>query len=311
MAMPRLQGRWCPSCGAAVGWDDEVCPSCGLPLEDEWGSPATESGEQAEGEQAPTQESDPKVDETSDTRAIPRIESAIPPEDDSESRVKAQEKLPKTRVFLVAALAASLVIYGLVVFVTRPWQEDQGNGRATVEADTSVSGFPGTVDSLSGQDSSAVQDGHLTGDELAFSQLTECYDKLGKYAERAGECEAQFDSLAYDPQPEIRTQGKRSVDLLAIDIGNLKDFTTAIDVSSGVYVQEKERMLSLCSWLGSRVDTLAAAWKVSYESQDPAADADLIRQTLAANDGEDGLNAYKVLFETNYGQWRPQHASNG
>ena len=34
--MPAMLGRWCPSCGVALAWDEEVCHHCGLPLEPAW-----------------------------------------------------------------------------------------------------------------------------------------------------------------------------------------------------------------------------------------------------------------------------------
>ncbi|MBP3892972.1 MAG: zinc ribbon domain-containing protein [Atopobiaceae bacterium] len=311
MAMPSLQGRWCPSCGSGVSWDDEVCPSCGMPLEAEWGSYSKSKSPEVDAETPTEDDGDVESDEASETRSIPRIESAIPPEDDSESRSKLHERLPRTRVFVVAALAAALVVSGLVAFVTRPWDEDKGSGRATVEADTSMAGFPGTVDSLSGQDSSGSQDAGLSGDELTLFQLNDCYDKLGKYAERANGSEAQFDELAFAPDVEVRMQGKREVDLLAVDVSNLVSEVSQIDVSSGQYVEEREHMLSLANWLRNRVDTLAAAWKASYESSDPAADAERIRSILTSFDGENGQNAYKVLFETNYPEWQPQPKGEG
>ena len=311
MAMPRLQGRWCPACGCGVSWDDEVCPNCGLPLESEWGTHSEGKGQDYEADDRSQKDGDDAVDEASETRSIPRIESAIPPEDDSESRSNLHERLPRTRVFVVAAIAAALVVYGLVTFVTRPWAEDDGSGRATVEADTSMAGFPGTVDSLSGQDSGGAQDTGLTGDDLTLFQLNDCYEKLGKYAARADESEAQFNELAFSPDVEVRTRGKRDVDLLAVDVRNVVALASQIDVSSGRYVEEREHIMSLGSWLRSRVDTLAAAWKASYESPDPVSDAERINSIRSSFDGEDGQNAYKVLFDTNYPQWRPKEKGDG
>ena len=91
IAMPTLQGRWCPSCGSAVGWEDEVCPHCGLPLEGEWGAPLPQKEVPDEPEELTEGSLEELSEEAADTRVIPRIESAIPAERDPQSKVVANE----------------------------------------------------------------------------------------------------------------------------------------------------------------------------------------------------------------------------
>ena len=145
--MPALQGRWCPSCGVAVAWEDEVCPSCGLPLERPWDVPievrTRSEAAAAEAQMTPLPEDEPEVpvvDETSDTRTMARIESAIPAEDDPESKIAVQERMPRTRAFLLASIASAMLIIGLALWITHPWDPNANSIKATEERDTSMAG---------------------------------------------------------------------------------------------------------------------------------------------------------------------------
>ena len=307
MAMPAIQGRWCPSCGAGVGWHDEVCPSCGFPLEREWGAPADPSVAAP----APSEAGSPaeeQVDETADTRAIPRIESAIPPEDDPTSKVAALEVMPHTSRFVLAAVASMLFVCGLALAITHPWNPDANSIRATKEKDTSMAGFPGTVETLSGQDSDgsgviAVP----SGDDATLAQLVEAYGKLGRYAERADQSEELFGEVAFGSDLDGRTTGKREAEALAIDVSNLIASLDEVDVTSGLYAEERDNLLTLGNWLRNRVDALSAAWKAAVDAQDPAAQREEIMAILRRDDDASGKNAYKAYFDENYEAWEPKH----
>ena len=306
--MPALQGRWCPACGVAVDWGERVCPNCGLPLEQEWGSSSpdvqTPIDEMASaGVPAP----EPVVDDAADTHAIPRIESAIPPEDDPTSRVAVQEAIPRTSRFLVAAVASAALVCGLALAITHPWNPDVYSIKATEEADTSMAGFPGTVETLTGQDSDGRSEVEVpTGDDATLAQLTEAYGKLGRYAARADANEELFGEVAFENDLTERTRGKREADALAIDVSNLIQSLEKVDVSSGTYVDELEHMNTLGNWLRNRMDTLTAAWKAVVESDNPAADRARLEQLLLADHGDDGKSAYQTLFDENYEQWEPK-----
>ena len=307
MAMPAIQGRWCPSCGAGVGWQDEVCPSCGFPLEREWGTPTDPAVPMATLGDAP-KPIEEQVDETADTRAIPRIESAIPPEDDPTSKVAALEVMPHTSRFVLAAVASVLLVCGLALAITHPWNPDANSIRATKEADTSMAGFPGTVETLSGQDSDgsgvvAVP----SGDDATLAQLVEAYGKLGRYAERADQSRQLFDEVAFGSDLDERTRGRREAEALAIDVSNLIARLEEVDVTSGLYAEERDNLLTLGNWLRNRVDTLSTAWKAAVDASDPAAERDEILAILKRDDDAQGANAYKTYFDDNYEAWEPKH----
>lgn len=311
MAMPELRGRWCSSCGSLLSWDDQVCPCCGLPAEEVWDAPVgTPAGAGTPSEEeagaSPLDEETVLVSETADTRAIPRIESALPPERDPESRVEAQEVMPASRSLVLAALASVLLVCGIALYITRPWDPNAYSIKATEEADTSMAGFPGTVEALRGQDSDGSASVEVpSGDDAIFAQVEDAYAKLGTYAERADESEELFVAVAFGSDLTERTRGKREAEALAIDVSNLIDQLSEIDTSSATYVDDIDHLLTLGNWLRNRVDGLVAAWTADLESSDPAADEQRLRELLTADAGQNGINAYKALFDENYAAWQP------
>ena len=307
VAMPVIQGRWCPSCGAGVEWQDEVCPNCGMPLEQEWGSPTDPNVVPAAPRDA-AQPVDEPVDETADTRAIPRIESAIPPEDDPTSKVAALEVMPQTSRFALAAVASILLVCGLALAITHPWNPNVHSISATEEADTSMAGFPGTVETLSGQDSDGSGVVSVpSGDDATLAQLVEAYGKLGRYAERADQSEQLFEEVAFGSDLDERTRGHREAEALAIDVSNLIARLDEVDVTSGLYLEERDNLVTLANWLRNRVDSLSAAWKAAVDSQDPSADRDEIEAILTRDNDPSGTNVYKTHFDDSYEAWEPKH----
>ena len=236
-----------------------------------------------------------------------RIESAVPPEHDPESKVAEQEVMPRVRAVMLAAVASLALVGGLALYITHPWAPADNSIKATKEADTSMAGFPGTVEALTGQDSAGNAPAQsLTGDEATYALLVEAHEKLGRYAARADENLADFDKLAFGDDAEARAQAKRDLDALAIDVSNLVADIGRIDVSSGTYEQDREHLATLASWLRNRIDTMAAAWQAVYEAADPAAEEQRLRALMAADDNPDGTNGYKALFDESYEAWRPQ-----
>lgn len=307
IAMPMLQGRWCPNCGVAVGWQDEVCPACGLPLENEWGvaAPRPEASQSIEeGVLVPQQTED--SDESEDTRILPRIESAIPPEDDPESKVSVQENMPHVGRLVVAGLFAVALVGGFAYAIKDLAMQDSNNIKATEEADLSMVGFPGTVEELSGQDNGGAVIQVLSGDDATYALLEEAYEKLGSYSARAEENEALFVQVAYGDDIDARSQGKRDIEALAIDLSNLIEEISQTDVSSGLYYDDQQHLITLASWLRNWVDTLRAAWAADVKSADPAAEREQIEALFATDRVEDGRNTYQVLFADNYAGWSPQ-----
>ena len=302
--MPALQGRWCPSCGGGVGWEDVVCPHCALPLEASWEQP-DDAAPVAEAEPRPAAEAALTTD-AEETRSIPRIESAIPPEDDPTSKVQVQDEMPRAGRLVLAAVFSAALVGGLALAITHPWDPDRNSIRATTEADTSMAGFPGTVEALSGQDSDAEAAPEvLSGDDATYASLARAYEKLGSYASRADENEALFDEVAYDGTAEDRERGRRKADILAIDVSNLIDELGMVDVSSGTYAQERDNLLTLGNWLRNRVDVLSEAWHAAAAGEP---DRELVEQIVAKDRDAEGQSAYGRLFDEHYEGWKPEKA---
>lgn len=278
-----------------------------MPLERSWGQYVDQQAQQAPDrpdDDQPAEE--PIVSETDDTRALARIESAIPAEHDPDSKVAEQERMPRPRAVLLASFFAILFVCGLALVFTHPWNPDANNIKATEEADTSMAGFPGTVESLSGQDSDENDKIEIvSGDDATYAQLMEAYGKLGSYAERADESEALFREVAFGDNLDERTRGKREADALAIDISNLIELLGQVDVTSGTYVGDVDHLTTLGSWLRNRVDALTAAWKADVETSDPAADQQRLLALLEADHDASGQSTYKTLFDESYASWEP------
>ena len=303
--MPVLRGRWCPSCGSAVGWHDEVCSNCGLPLEQEWAMPAHAVAETTAQNAGDETVGPSEAGESPSTQEAPHIESAIPAEDDPTSKVAALEVIPRTSRFLVASIASIIFVCGIALALTHPWNTDAYSIKATKEKDTSMAGFPGTVESLTGQDSDEGEEVEiLNEDDAVYAELVDAYEKLARYAERADASEQLFGEVAFGSDADERMRGKREAEALSIDVSNVIESLEEITTTSGLYAEDIEHMLTLGNWLRNRTDALLAAWVADVESEDPAQERDQIVRLLQTDEGD---NAYKKLFDESYEGWKPEH----
>ena len=306
--MPVLRGRWCPSCGSAVGWHDEVCSNCGMPLDEEWAKPAHVTADASTQNVAGEGLVQGEVGESPEAQEAPRIESAIPAEDDPTSKVAALEVIPRTSRFLVAAVASIIFVCGIALVLTHPWNIDAYSIKATKEKDTSMAGFPGTVESLSGQDSVEGESVEiLNEDDALYADLTEAYEKLGRYAGRADESERLFGEVAFGSDTDERTRGKREAEALAIDVSNVIASLGELGTTSTLYAEDIDHLMTLGNWLRNRTDALLAAWVADVESENPTEDREQIMSLLQNEDGKEGTNAYKKLFDESYEGWKPEH----
>ena len=291
---------WCPVCGALVGPGAEFCPKCGSPM----------------GTQRPPVRSYRKIrlpeisdekDARGDARAeSARIESAIPPETpDPTSPVARHDRLPRMRAFMLAAGLAVLVVGGAAILITHPWDSEFLSNKATTPADTSMAGFPGQKDALTGQDGKSAQ---ADADTL-FSSIEEAYSQLGDLASRVDDAEAAFERDALSSDADARSSAQADAKALSIEVSNLIADISNIDSGAGVYTETLDHLSSLGSWLRNRMDALTAGWDASVASDDPEADKAKIFSAVSANRDGSGQSAYKTLFDENYESWRPQRQS--
>ena len=163
--------RWCPACGALAAPGAEVCPKCGTPLAEEKGPERRQRDIDL-----PEIGNTGMMDALGETGVMAGVESAIPPEDGVELGGQRADRMPRQRSVLLAVLLAVLVVGGAALLITHPWNPEATRISATTPADTSMQGFPGFLDSLSGQDTSV---GSGEKPLSAVDALAQCHDELG------------------------------------------------------------------------------------------------------------------------------------
>lgn len=296
MSLGRLEGTFCPSCGALVVDGQSSCPNCGMPIE---------AKAPADPDAVPIVER-PTIETEMETAAL--IESAIPSAPDA-AEVARQEReyAPPTRNLAFAALLALLVMGGIVLVITHPWNPLAYDERATEEADLSHVGFPGERETLSGQDSDPNAEFEVqSADELSFETLSDSYSALGELHDDLEESELSLRSALQANDQSALVSGAHDMEEIALSASNLVDTLYGVDVTSGTYVEERETLLELASWLRNWSDALEAAWTTAAEQ--PGAGEDEVLAPLVAQE-EDGVDAYRRLFEEAYPSSRPQVTS--
>lgn len=280
------------------------CPKCGMPLPSAAQPPRHLAVRDLK---LPKIEDEPKVEAAPDpdatTVTVPRIESAIPSEPNPSSPSAARDRIPHAKVFLVAALVAVAVIGGASLVITHPWDPAAYMGAPTQDADLSKVGYPGSVESLSGQDKDAAQDSGVAGDDSQDSTLTSLqadYESLKVLADRIDENWSTFQAKATTGTLGERRAGRAEAQSIALDVSNLIEDVSSLDDGAGIYAEDKEHLVTLGNWLRNRVDALTKGWEASASATDLSADARTIRSYVPS-----GTNDYKTLFDQNYEAWAP------
>ena len=282
---------WCPSCGALVPEGAKTCPKCGSSVVPERPVRATRDLKL------------PEIGNTSSMYALTEeqirgnaeIESAIPSVEDGPGA--ARDHMPRLKIFLVAALCALVVVGGGTLAITHPWDPDASNISAKTPADTSKSGFPGKVDSLTGQDKDAEpsQGEGATASSLA-DELEGLHESLGSLSGRADELEEALSTDGLSADKDERAAKRQEMDQLSIEVSNLIEEVSG-KAGTGEYEAAIKDLSTLGSWLRNRCDALSEAWELSAESSDPVSDKGKIE--AAAEKGA----SFKRLFSQEYGNW--------
>ena len=285
---------WCPSCGALVPEGATTCPKCGSDVAPERPRRATRDLKLPEigntsGMYALTEEQ---------LRGQAEIESAIPSAEDGAGA--ARDRMPRPRVFAVAALCALFVVGGGALAITHPWDPHASNISAKEPADTSQSGFPGRVDELTGQDGASSE--AADSGELLVKTLTSYHERLGELSGRADALEEALDTVGASGSSDERASERQDMDTLAIEVSNLINDISEY-ATNETYADAISDLESQASWLRNRCDALKEAWKLAAESSDPAADAERVRAAAAKG------ASFKELFAKAYGDWSLGDAS--
>lgn len=286
---------WCPGCGALVAPGVDVCPKCGSSVRSEpEAAPVRPTRDLDLPEIGNTGVMEP-VDEAGETGVITRIESAIPTADDASSPTSRVDRMPRTRAFALAALLAVVVVGGAALLITHPWDPSATRISATTPADTSMQGFPGFLESLTGQDGSGAQQ----DDDVTAERLQSAWESLGELSSRVDESEAELRERGASGSADERSQGLSDAEDISLEVSNLITETSGIDDGSGPNAEEVQNLVTLGSWLRNRCDALTSAWKLLADASDPEGVAGRAVSTM------DGAADYERLFSQNYDAWRP------
>ncbi len=317
--IPVTKVAWCPTCGALVPPDAHSCPKCGAPV----GATARSKSGQAVRDlgiptiEGPVATDGEDVDEggADATRAMPRIESAIPSEPGPESATVRHDRMPRTRVLMVAAGAALVLAGGMALWITHPWNPNLYITHAQTDADTSMAGYPGYISALSGQDGSTAtssdsssdssdsssDSGSDTGTKSVYQSISDDYDKLGTYADQLDQSVADLTTTGVSGTESERESGKATADQTAIELSNLIDDIASLDDSDGTYADDISNMTTLGNWLRNRSDAICEAWKLSVTKTTEKK----ILAPLEKIGYSSGTDSYKTLFDENYDAWKP------
>ncbi len=261
----------------------ESCPKCGMPV-----SPSPKSVKTKERRPSPSQE----------TGRLPRIEPALPAEQDLKDPYLHEQPV-RMRSVVLAAIACVLVVGGAVLLITHPWDPDAFATRATEPADTSQAGSVAAVTTLSGQDAATNADDVKSGDETTYESLKADYQALGEYAAALDDSVERLEGTGITGDSSEREAGRSDAAELAVKISNAIADIQAVDVTSGTYAEAREELLKIGNYLRNRSDIVSSAWTQAASSSDPKADRAQILQPVR---GEG--SSYGSLFKEGYANFK-------
>lgn len=285
---------WCPGCGALVPVGADVCPKCGSVVRP--GGAAEPSRRTRDIELPSIGDTGVILSSDEDTNVMTRIDSAIPGADGSSTPTSLVDRMPRTRAFALAAVLAVAVVGGAALVITHPWDPDATSISAKTPADTSMQGFPGTVDALTGQDESGDK---VSAVEQVAQNMSRFYDELGRLSGRVDASEGELRSTGVSGDEQARAAGLEEAQAIAIDISNLiGDMSGTFDDTSP-WAEEMKNLNTLGNWLRNRCDALVEAWEMSASSDDLSADSADILAEAASGD------SFAELFAESYESWNP------
>lgn len=276
--------RWCPSCGALVAPGATECPKCGTVL----------PGEAPEGARRQRDLDLPEIGNTGVMDAVHDIESAIPSEEGDELGARRADRPPRTRALVLALILAVLVVGGAVLLITHPWDPQATSISATTPADTSMQGFPGFIESLTGQDASTSDQSARVS---AAEALDDAHETLGKLSARVDESEEllRSEGVSGEMGADELSVALDEARAISLEVSNL--ISSLGDYDDGSNSTQVAELETLGSWLRNRCDALTDAWSAAVASDDVETDS------AAILSGLDAARDYATRFEGAYDEW--------
>lgn len=242
-------------------------------------------------------EDEEEASEPDDTGFIAGIESAIPGPEPEDSPGARHDRMPRPRTFAFAAVLALVVVGGSTLLITHPWDPQATQTKATEPADVSMSGFPGVVESLSGQD----DEGGAGQAEATttYDILEGVHEDLEDLSERVDSSEEALRSLVDGSVKSESSEGLEDARAISISVSNVIAKLDRLAYAGGPYDDDFQNLKTLGSWLRNRCDALTYAWELAADSEDPTSVSASVDAML-----DESLD-YARRFSENFDAWEP------
>lgn len=228
----------------------------------------------------------------------PELNSAIPPAPEvGDKRVTAEERHRRNRLMIVSALAAILLVGGVTLYITRPWDPDAYKTHATEDADTSMEGFPGEKPHLSSQDLKEEEEYKETL-KASENAMNEVHERLGTIAQEAKDSRDLLVSVG--SKPYLFDDGAyEGVAQMQQDLNEAKSKLEGLSLEDAQRVRRDE-LLVLVDYLRGATGVLADAW--SAAGQDAGKPDQMVRANaiLRGSAGSRGFDEWYELFKNAY-----------
>lgn len=240
------------------------------------------------------------------TNQLVRIESAIPQAPSVAEDLTSHDHFPRIAMFLAAFVCAAIFMSATVLYITHPWNPDAFDIKAKVAHDTSQAGSPGVIKELSAQDKKSQKDLSVKADDQTYDKLKGAYENFGKYMSRLADQEARLraaadksDTLTSDFITKMDDEAQK----LAIDISNQLSDVESVNIESGTYKEDKERLQKLGNWLRNYADSLRGI--TARIKKNPRAQTlkDEISKKLGTSSKTQDQTGFKSLFNQYYDSW--------
>ncbi len=266
-----------------------MCPECGMPIE---GALDERLGERF---------SVGKVAEVHEPRAQ-GFKSAVPPAPrNGGEAVPSAERSRHTRLVLLAAIAALVLVGGTAIFIVRPWNPNAYATHALVDADTSMEGFPGEWPYLSSQDH--VEEGeYQTQLDVAVQQVNGVHERLG---ELAAALDSSYQALkAYMERGYVMGDDSTRASELVAAQKELEGCATELgDISfpkETEFMKQRDDLLVLVGYMRGATDVLIEAWSTAVRENGSPDVVFHVRSIVEGDHSDYGFQEWFELFSNAY-----------
>lgn len=261
--LPKLGEKYCPSCGAILSPFEDVCPRCGMWIKDsKMNLPVVGvAGSKT----------------MSKLNSTAKMESAIPSIDDAQDSDAHGDSI-HMRSVVISALAVVLIIGGGLLFFFHPWEPDIVAKSNQAPANTSMEGFPGTIERLSTQDKNGLEDeenANMSIDMLAYTTLNSAYSDLSDIKDAIDSNYKDLQDIFEVENADIE-KGMADAKKTSIALSNLISSVEQLAADKTQYVDKKDELIKMSNWLRNASDVIVSAWNSASESNDLTEDKDSI-----------------------------------